>query len=58
MEIARIAVIDEMKRQGVGHALMLALKAVSYTHLAVKHLPVQQEKQHILVDMIFMRQCF
>ena len=25
---------------------------------AVKHLPVQQEKQHILVDMIFMRQCF
>ena len=24
----------------------------------VKHLLVQQEKQHILVDMIFMRQCF
>ena len=24
----------------------------------VKHLPVQQEKQHILVDMIFMQQCF
>ena len=24
----------------------------------VKHLLVQQEKQHILVDMIFMQQCF
>ena len=24
----------------------------------VKHLPVQQEKQHIRVDMIFMQQCF
>ena len=23
-----------------------------------KHLPAQQEKRHILVDMIFMQQCF
>ena len=36
MEIARIAVIDEMKRQGVGHALMLALKAWSKEHQIAK----------------------
>ena len=36
LEIARIAVIDEMKRQGVGHALMLALKAWSKEHQIAK----------------------
>ena len=36
VEIARIAVIDEMKRQGVGHALMLALKAWSKEHQIAK----------------------
>ena len=36
VEIARIAVIDEMKRQGVGHALMLTLKAWSKEHQIAK----------------------
>ena len=36
VEIARIAVIDEMKRQGVGHALMLTLKAWSKEHQMAK----------------------
>ena len=36
VEIARIAVIDEMKRQGGGHALMLALKAWSKEHQIAK----------------------